>query len=83
MKLVVESGVMRATGTLGVAVDELRWPRALRPGSTVRVRGRALEKRDSSKPERGIMRFKLELVDQDDLLLMSEIPTLLVTLRPR
>jgi acyl dehydratase len=51
---------------LGAAgVDELRWPKPVRPGDTLHVRATVLEARRSrSKPDRGIIRSVAEVTNQ-------------------
>jgi acyl dehydratase len=83
MKLVVESGVLKATGVLGVGVDELRWPKPVYPGDTLRLTVEVVEKR-LPKPdaERGILRPRLTLHNQHGEVVFSELPLLLVARRP-
>ena len=54
-----------AESSLGAAgVDEIRWPRPVRPGDTLHVRARVLEaRRSSSKPDRGIVRGMVEVTN--------------------
>jgi len=53
--------------SLGAAgVDEIRWPRPVRPGDTLHVRATVLEaRRSNSKPDRGIIRSVAEVTNQD------------------
>ena len=45
-------------------VDELRWPRPVRPGAVLRLRATVTEARRSrSKPDRGLVRTRVELLD--------------------
>jgi acyl dehydratase len=47
-------------------VDNIRWPRPVRPGDTLQVRATVVEaRRSSSKPDRGIIKTLAELVNQD------------------
>jgi acyl dehydratase len=79
MKLAVESGVMKATGILGVGVDELRWPKPVYPGDTLRLVLEVVEKKPSAPgSHRGVMRMRLSLFNQDYELVFTEVPTLLV-----
>lgn len=79
MKLAVESGVMKATGILGVGVDELRWPKPVYPGDTLRLVLEVVEKKPSApSSHRGVMRTRLSLFNQDDELVFTEVPILLV-----
>jgi acyl dehydratase len=56
---------LSAVSSLGSpGVDELRWPRPVRPGTVLRLRATVAEARRSrSKPDRGLVRTRVELVD--------------------
>src|SRR5438309_8589823 len=48
-----------AEGAIGLGVDELRWPNAVRPGDVLQVETEILEARDSrSRPGYGIIRLR-------------------------
>jgi acyl dehydratase len=48
-----------AEGAIGLGVDELRWPNAVRPGDVLHVETEILESRSSrSKPNHGIIRLR-------------------------
>jgi acyl dehydratase len=48
-----------AEGAIGLGVDELRWPNAVRPGDMLRVETEIVDLRDSkSKPTHGILRLR-------------------------
>jgi len=48
-----------AEGAIGLGVDELRWPNAVRPGDVLRVETKILDQRPSrSKPNYGIIRLR-------------------------
>src|SRR3954453_8959964 len=48
-----------AEGAIGLGVDELRWPNAVRPGDALRVETEIVEARVSkSKPNYGIIRLR-------------------------
>jgi acyl dehydratase len=67
----------------GVAWDEVRFPRAVRPGDTLRARSRCLSTRVSAKdPQRGITVFQYELVNQDEELVFTCRSTNLIERRP-
>lgn len=48
----------------GVAWEDTRWPIAVKAGDTLRATSEIVEKRDSSKPERGVAVFRYGLVNQ-------------------
>jgi acyl dehydratase len=59
MKLFVTGGLQLAGGSVGLGVDELRWPQPVRPGDTLRLETEILEVRSSkSKSDRGIIRIR-------------------------
>src|SRR5256884_8906813 len=48
-----------AEGAIGLGVDELRWPNAVRPDDQLRVETEIVDLRDSrSKPNQGIIRLR-------------------------
>ncbi len=65
MRLLVDH-IFGETANMGSpGVDEIRWPRPVRPGDTLSVRLTILEARGSeSKPDRGIIRFRVEAQNQ-------------------
>ena len=72
MRLLVENYVSLESGLGAAGVDEVRWPRPVRPGDTLRVRATVLEaRRSNSKPDRGIVRSLTELTNQDGELAMK------------
>jgi acyl dehydratase len=83
MRLIVDSGVLRATGILGLGVDDLRWLKPVRPGTTLRVRGQvsALEPPAPGK-RAGTIRFHLTTLDQHDEAVQTEVAILRVRTRP-
>ena len=66
----------------GVAWDDVRFPKALRAGDTIRARARCLSKRDSqSEPNRGVVVYEYELLNQRDELVFTCRSTNLVERR--
>ena len=67
MRLFVEHYVSHVAGLASPGMDELRWPRPVRPGDVLRARVTILEARVSgSRPDRGIVTSRLEMLNQDD-----------------
>src|ERR1700733_14629219 len=59
MRLLVESGLKPAGSIVGAGFDELRWPRAVRPGDELRIESEVLEARPSkSRPEQGLIKVR-------------------------
>ncbi|MFW6376625.1 MAG: MaoC family dehydratase [archaeon] len=53
-------------GALGaVGVDELRWPNPVRPGAVLHVEAEVLEKRRDYRPGVGLVRSRVETIDED------------------
>jgi acyl dehydratase len=66
----------------GLGLDELRYHRPVRPGDCLSLRAECVEKRYSQNDaNRGIMRFRHRLVNQDGDAVMTCIVTLLVAAR--
>jgi len=83
MRLVVDSGVLRETGCIGTGVDDLRWLAPVKPGDTLRVRGEIIDKAPwPGSNSRGTLRVRLHTVNQDDIVVMSQIDNLIVPMRP-
>lgn len=62
--------------------DELRFPAPVRAGDTLQLRQEWLDTRVSeSKPDRGVARSRLSLVNQDGVEVMNHIDTVLVRRR--
>jgi len=78
MRLVVDSGILRETGIVGTGIDDLRWLAAVRPGDTLRVRGEVVGTQPWSDGRRGTLRVKLLTLNQDGVVVMSQIANLLL-----
>ncbi len=64
-------------------IDELRWRAPVRPGDALRVRVRVTEAQISrSKPDRGIIRSAIEIVNQHETVVMSLSAMNLMRCRP-
>lgn len=85
MRVLVDSHWLSPASSLGSpGVDEVRWLLPVRPGDTLTVRATVLEARRSrSKPDRGVVRSRLEAVNQLGATVLSLIATNLVATRER
>ena len=82
MRQLVERWLSPESSLGAAGIDELRWPKPVRPGDTLTVRGTILEaRRSGSKPDRGIIKSRCELTNQDGDLVMSLTATNFVLLR--
>jgi len=65
MRLLVESELRPSGGILGIGVDEIRWPRPVRPGDELRVETEVMEVRLSeSRPAHGIVKLRTTTFNQ-------------------
>ncbi len=82
MRLIVDHGTLRESGVIGTGIDELRWLAPVVPGDTLRVRSRIIEKAPwPGGKRRGIVRFRVETINQDDVVVMSQIANCIVPMR--
>jgi acyl dehydratase len=83
MRLMVQSYLNRTVSLGSPGIDEIRWLKPVRPGDTLAGRLEILEVRPSrSKPDRGIVRARSVVVNQDDVEVLSFVATLLFKRRP-
>ncbi|HEX8490479.1 MAG TPA: MaoC family dehydratase [Chthoniobacterales bacterium] len=83
MKLFVTGELKLAGGSVGLGVDELRWPRPVKPGDTLRLETEILEVRPSkSKPDRGVIRIRNVTTNQDGEVVQTFAASVLVRRRP-
>jgi acyl dehydratase len=83
MRLLVESDMHAAGGTIGAGGEDLSWPRPVRPGDTLRVEVEVLEMRPSrSRPEIGLVKIRTTTYNQNDEPVQIGTPMLVVPRRP-
>ena len=74
MRVLVDHYLPRGASLASPGVDELRWLQPVRPGDMLRVRTTIVEARRSrSRPDRGLVRTKLETLNQNDQVVMSMV----------
>lgn len=74
MRLLVENHLPREASIASPGLDELRWMWPVRPGDKLRVRTTVVEaRRSQTKPDRGLVRTKIEALNQDDRVVMSMV----------
>ena len=72
MRLYSDHYLSRVASLGSPGVDELRWLKPVRPGDTLSLRVTILEtNRSRSKPDRGIVRSFIEVLNQNDEIVMS------------
>src|SRR3954465_3440395 len=83
MRLLVGGELRVVGGLIGVGVEELRWPRPVRPGDVLRVESEVLGLRPSqSKPDRGIVRVRNTTLNGEGQPVMVQVVTMVVPRRP-
>jgi acyl dehydratase len=72
MRQLVEYYVSPESSLGSPGIDDIRWPRPVRPGDKLRVQATVLEaRRSASKPDRGIVKSLAEVINQDGDLVMK------------
>ena len=83
MKLFVTGKLRLAGGSVGLGVDELRWPRPVKPGDTLRLETEILEvRRSNSKPDRGVIRIRNVTTNQRGETVQTFMAFVMVRRRP-
>jgi acyl dehydratase len=83
MRLFADHYLSKVASLASPGVDELRWPHPVRPGDRLRLRVRVLEARASqSRPDRGIVRTRAQLLNQEDQIVLSLVAVNLLRRRP-
>ena len=81
-RLIWQAEPIQATNVGGLGLDNVRWPRPVRPGDTLRATAEVLELRPSSSKPFGTVRLKYTTVNQDDAVVMTAEMLHLVAKRP-
>jgi len=72
MRLMVDNFISKVAALASPGVDEVRWVRPVRPGDLLRIRITVLEARRSrSKPDRGLVRTLIEVLNQKGEIVMT------------
>ncbi|SLN74550.1 MaoC family dehydratase [Oceanibacterium hippocampi] len=83
MRLLVDGSVKNNAGLGSPGFDDLRWLKPVRPGDALRVRSTCIEIKPSrSKPHMGSARFKTEVLNQNDEVVLDFYSTGLMLRRP-
>jgi len=82
MNLFVTGDFKLAGGSVGLGVDELRWPRPVKPGDTLQLQTEITEvRRSKSKPDRGVIRIRNVTTNQNDEVVQTFLASVLVRCR--
>jgi acyl dehydratase len=83
MRLFITGELKLAGGSVGLGVDELRWPRPVRPGDVLQLETEILDVRASrSKPDRGIIRIRNVTTNQRGEVVQTFMAFVMVRRRP-
>jgi acyl dehydratase len=84
MRLLADNFLPKAASLASPGIDELRWLHPVRPGDLLRIRVTVLEATPSrSKPDRGMVRTLIEVLNQDGNVVMSLKPmNIIMSLKP-
>src|SRR2546430_16728608 len=75
MRLIVDNFLPKTASLASPGIDELRWLKPIRPGDVLRIRVTVLEATPSrSRPDRGMVRSFVEVLNQDGDVVMSMKP---------
>jgi len=82
MRLLADNYISRVASMASPGVDEIRWLIPVRPGDRLSIRVTVLEtKRSRSKPDRGIVRTLVEVLNQNREIVMTLKPLSMVKCR--
>ena len=82
MRLLVDNFLPGRASLASPGIDELRWLWPVRPGDVLHIRVSVLEAtRSRSKPDRGIVRTLVEVLNQDAVVVMSMKPMNIIACR--
>jgi len=84
MRLFVTGELKPVGGSIGLAVDELRWPQPVRAGDVLKLETEILDVRKSrSKPDRGIIRIRNVTTNQRGEIVQTFMAFVMVRRRPQ
>lgn len=82
MRLLVDGILSEWAGMGARGLEELTWHAPVRPGDTLSIRSEVLETwKSESNPERGYVRWRLEGINQDEVVVLSWVAVGMVARR--
>jgi len=79
MRMMADGFVLNSASMGAPGVDEVTWHKPLRPGTRIRLRATVLETRPSgSRPGVGLIKFRFEMLDEADAIMMTQVNTLMM-----
>ena len=83
MQLLVTDGPPLAGGIIGAGTDELRWPKPVRPGDSLRIESEVVDVRPSrSRPEQGLVKMRTTTFNQNGEPVQILVANLIVPRKP-
>jgi len=83
MRLMVQGELKLAGGLIGLGIDSLQWPRAVRPGDRLTAVTEVMEMRlSASKPDYGVVKLRTVTTNQDGKTVQTLVANQLVRRRP-
>ena len=83
MRLLVHSDLRPAGGIIGMGLEEMQWPRPVRPMDELHVETEILQVRPSaSKPTQGLIKVRNTTLNQKGEVVLSQVVNLMVLRRP-
>jgi acyl dehydratase len=82
MRLLVDSELEITGGIIGAGIDELRWPRPVRPGDELRLESEVIEVRPlKSRSDVGLVKVRTTTFNQKDVPVQMMVSSLVVPRR--
>ncbi len=76
MRLLVDSALTGSESFASPGLEYVKWPAPVRPGDVLSLRAEVLEARRSSKsPELGVLRWRWQLLNQDEVEVLELVAT--------
>lgn len=79
--MAIQSGLVKG-GMALLGVQEMKIPAPLRRGDTIRVKVRILAKRETSKPDRGVVTSEQQVINQKGEVLLEYMVNRMIRRRP-
>jgi acyl dehydratase len=80
-RLYFQLGVLDGTALAGLGIDHVRFRHPVRPGDTIRVNAEVTELRPTRQPDRGVIVWNLEAVNQDAEIVLTMTLSALIARR--
>jgi acyl dehydratase len=72
MRMIADGFILNSTSMGAPGIEEVRWLKPLRPGTSIRVQATVLETRTSkSRPEIGFIKFLYEVLDEQEAVITT------------